>query len=81
MVLLAAVFADTVNLEGVTRGQVAVFAADFLLQVIDFLRKEFYRTAAPGADHVVVAAAIVLVLVAGDAVVKGNFAGEAAFRQ
>ena len=34
-----------------------------------------------GADHVVMAAAVVLVLVAGDAVVKGDFAGQAALGQ
>ena len=81
MVLFAAVFADTVDLEGVAGGEVVVFAADFLLQLADLLGEKFDRTAAFGADHVVMAAAVVLVLVAGDAVVEGDFAGQAALRQ
>jgi hypothetical protein len=58
-----------------------VAAADFLFELIDFPGKEFHRTAALGAYHVVMAAAVVLMLVAGDAIVKGDFAGEAALRQ
>ena len=56
-------------------------AADFLFELIDFTGKEFHGTAALGADHVVMAAAIVLVLVAGDTVVEGDFAGQAALRE
>jgi hypothetical protein len=55
-----------------------VFAADFLFELADFLGKEFDRTPTVGADHMVMAAAVVLVLVAGDAVVEGHFAGQAA---
>jgi hypothetical protein len=81
IVLLAAVFADSIDLKGVTSSEVVVFAADLLLEASYFLRKEFDRTATTGADHVVMAAAVVLVLVAGDAVVEGDFAGQAAFGQ
>ena len=56
-------------------------AADFLFQLIDLLRKKLDRAAAFGANHVVMAAAIVLMLVAGNAVVERDFAGQAAFRQ
>jgi len=55
-----------------------VLAANLLLDLSDLGREEFDRRAALGADHVVMAAAIVLMLVAGDAVVEGDFAGEAA---
>jgi hypothetical protein len=54
----------------VAGGEVVVFVADLLFEATDFLGKEFHRAAALGADHVVMAAAIVLVLVAGDAVVR-----------
>ena len=56
-------------------------AADFLLQLIYFPRKKFHGTAALGADHVVMAAAVVLVLVAGNAVVEGDFTGQPALGQ
>jgi hypothetical protein len=58
-----------------------IFAADLLLQLADFRRKELDRTAAIGANHVVMVATVVLMLVAGDAVMESNFAGQAAFRQ
>jgi hypothetical protein len=75
----AALLADPVDLKSVAGGDVVVFAADLLLQLADFRGKKFDRTAALRADHVVVAAAVVLMLVAGDAVVEGDFAGQAAF--
>jgi hypothetical protein len=81
MVLLAAVFTDTIDLKCVSSGQVAVFAANLLFQLADFLGKEFHGAATIGADHVVMAAAIVLVLVAGDAIMKGDFAGQSALRE
>ena len=39
LVLLAAVFADAINLKGVAGREVVIFAADFLLQLADFLEK------------------------------------------
>lgn len=63
------------------RGQVVILAADFLLQIANFLREKFHRASALGTDHVVMAATVVLVLVASDTVVKGDFAGKAAFSQ
>src|SRR5271154_3841303 len=80
-VALAAVGARSINLKRVARGQVAVLAANFLLDLCRLRRKEFHRRAALGANHVVMAAAIVLMLVARDAVVKSNFAGQPATGQ
>jgi len=77
MILLATVFADPINLKRVSRSEVVILAADLLLEFADFLREKFHRTAALGADHVVMAATVVLMFVAGDAVVKGDFAGQA----
>ncbi len=62
-------------------GGVVVSAAYFLLQLIHFSGKEFDRAAALGANHVVMAAPVVLVLVTGNAVVEGYFAGEPGFGQ
>src|SRR5579864_7700772 len=76
---LAALFADPVNLKGVARGQVVVSASDFLLQVANLGGKEFHRAATLGAHHVVMAAAIILMFVARNAVVKSHFAGQATF--
>jgi hypothetical protein len=56
-----------------------IAASDFLFEYPDFLRKKFYRAAALGADHVVMAAAVVLVLEARNPIVKGDFAGQSAF--
>ena len=54
-------------------------AANLLLEHADFLAEKFDRTSALGANHVMVAAAVVLMLVAGDPVVEGDFAGQSAF--
>ena len=80
-VLLAAILAEPINLKGVAGGGVMVPVSDLLLQAVDLGREKFYRTPAPGADHVMVAAAVVLVLLAGDAIMKSDLAGQAAFRQ
>jgi hypothetical protein len=81
VVLLAAVFADSIDLKGVSSGEVAVPAANFLLELADFRGEELDGTATISANHVVVAAAVVLVLVAGNTVVEGDFAGQAALCQ
>ena len=78
---LAAVLADPVDLKGVPRGREVILAADFLLQLADFRREELDGTPAIGADHVVVAAPVVLMFVTGDPVMEGNFAGEATLGQ
>ena len=80
-VSFTALLANTINLESVAGGRVVVSAPDFLLELIHFLGKKFDRTATLGADHVMMAAAIVLVLVASDAIMKGDFAGQSAFGQ
>ncbi len=64
-----------------TGRSVIVSTAYFLLQLIHFVGKEFHRTAALRANHVVMAAAVVLVLITGNAIVEGDFAGQSAFGQ
>src|SRR6266542_1522746 len=79
--LLLAVAAQAVDLEGVAGGDEAVLAPDLLLHLLDLRREELHGTSAVRAEHVVVAAPVVLVLVARDAVVEGHFAGQAALGQ
>ncbi len=55
-----------------------VLASDLLLDFSYFLGEKFDRSAALGADHVVMAAAVVLVLITRNAVVKGDFASQSA---
>lgn len=55
-----------------------VLASDLLLDFSDFLGEKFDRGAALGAHHVVMTAAVVLMFITGDAVVEGDFAGQAA---
>ena len=74
-VSLAAVFTNAVNLKGVTGGGVMVSASDLLLQVVHFLGEEFHGTAALRADHMMMATPVVLVLITGDAIMEGDFAG------
>jgi hypothetical protein len=62
----------------VARGEVAVFASNLLFKFVQVRGKEFNGTAALGADHVVMTAPVVLVLVSSDAVVKCYHAGKAA---
>ena len=80
-ILFSAIFADPVNLKSVAGSEVLIAAADFLLEVIDLGREELYGTTALGAHHVMMAAAIVLMLVTRDSVVEGNLAGQSTFRQ
>jgi len=75
---VAAFFANAVDLESVAGGDVAVFVSDLPFDRSDLLREKFDRSAALGAHHVVMTAAVVLVLVTRDAVVKSNFAGQSA---
>src|SRR5205085_1073593 len=75
---LAAIFADAVNLKGMSSGDVMMLAPNLLFEFANFRREKFDRRAALGAHHVVMAAAIVLMLVAGDSVVERHFAGQAA---
>src|SRR5512146_1953921 len=58
--LLATGLAKPIDLKGVAGGHVAVLAPDLLLHAVDFRREKFHRTAAFRADHVVVAAPVVL---------------------
>ena len=77
---LSALFADAIDLESVARSDVVMLAPDLLLDLSHLLREKLYRSAAFGADHVVMAAAVVLVLVARDAIVKGHLARQARIR-
>ena len=77
-VVFPAVVANPVNLKSVARGQIMVLAADLPLDFSHLGREEFHRGAAFGAHHVVMAAPVVLMLVAGNAVMEGDFAGESA---
>src|SRR5258708_31881876 len=71
----AAIFANPVNLKGMTSSGVVMSAAYFLLQLIHFVREKLHRTATFRANHVVMAAAVLLVLVTGNAIVENDFAG------
>src|SRR5258706_690730 len=81
IVLFPAIFTDPVNLKSMARGHVMMLMPDLLLQLSDFRRKKFHRTATLGAHHVMMAAPVVLVLEARNAVVKCHRARESAFRQ
>lgn len=81
MIFLAAVFADPIDLEGVTRGQVVKLASDLLFKLSNFLREELHGTATFGAHHMMMAPSIVLMFITGNAVMKRDFTGQAAFRQ
>ena len=77
----AAVLAEAVDLKGVASGIEVILAANLLFQLAHLGREELDRNSAVGADHVVVAAAIELVFIAGNAIVKGDLTGQPAFRQ
>ena len=79
--LLLALFAKAINLEGVPRGSVAMLAANFFFHPLDLRGEELHRTAALGADHVVMAAPVVLVLIARHAIMKCDLAGQSALGQ
>ena len=78
IVLLPAFFADAVDLECVSSGDEVMFAADLLFKFPYFGGEKFNRGAALGTHHVVMASPIVLMFVARDSVVKGDFAGQPA---
>src|ERR1035438_3572864 len=78
---IAAFFANAVNLKRVAGGNVMVLVSDLLFDFSDLLREKFDRCATLCAHHVVMTAPVVLVLVTRDAVMKRNFAGQAATRE
>jgi len=59
--------------------EVVILASDFLFELTNFLREKLYRAATLRADHVVMAATVVLMLIAGNPIVEGYLAGEPAF--
>ena len=58
-----------------------VLVPDLLLQAIDLRREKLDGAATFGADHVMMTATIVLMLVAGNAVMKRYFTRKTAFGQ
>jgi len=76
-----AILAHSVNLKREPGGEVIVLAPDLFFELSHFLRKELHRTTAFGADHVVMAAPVVLMLVTCNTVVEGDLARQAALRQ
>lgn len=60
------------------RSDIAMPAPNLLFDLSNFLREELYRSAALCADHVMMTAPVVLMLVAGDAIMKGDLAGQPA---
>jgi len=58
-----------------------MFPSNFLLQAVHLRREEFHRTATFRADHVMMATAIVLVLIARNTIMKCDFTGQSAFGQ
>ena len=81
--LLATLFADPVDLEGMAARSRngACSPLSFVPAFSTSRREELHRTPTVGAHHVVVAAAVVLVLVASDAVMKSDLAGKSTFRE
>jgi hypothetical protein len=78
---LPTLFANAVDLKRMSSGYKVVFTSDLLFELSHFRRKKFHRRAAFRAHHVVMAAPIVLVFVARNAVMKRNFAGQSTIGQ
>lgn len=78
---LATIFADSVDLKSVAGRCVLIPATDFIFDVPYFRRKKLNRTSALRAHHVMVTAAVILVFIAGDAVVKSNLTRQSTLRQ
>ena len=72
---LSAGVAESIDLEAVARGLEFVLLADLLFYLFDLGRKKLDRSAAVRTDHVVMAAAPVLMLVSCHPVVERNLAG------
>lgn len=75
MLALASI-ADTVNLEGVPRGDVAIPTAHILLNAFNLRREELHGAATLGANHVVMAATVVLVLVTRNPIMELDRTGK-----
>ena len=78
---LLARLADTIHLKVVARGHVVVFASNLFLYLVDLRRIELHRAPALRANHMMMAATVVLMLVAGHAVLEGHLARQSALRQ
>ena len=78
---LAALFAEPINLESMASGFVMVLASDLLLDPVHFWREEFHRSTANGANHVVMAATVVLMFEPRYSIVERDFACQSAFGQ
>jgi len=76
--IFCALLTKSVNLEGMSRRSVVVLSPDLLLDLFNLGRKELNGAATFGTDHVVMGAAIVLMLVSSDAIVKCKFGRKSA---
>jgi hypothetical protein len=76
--MFLAILANAIDLERVAAGQVMMLASNLPFDLADLRRKELDGRAAFGANHMVMAAAVVLVLITRDAIVKGDLARESA---
>jgi hypothetical protein len=81
LILLVAVFTDSIDLKRVASRREVVFTTDLLLQLADLGREEFDGTSAIGANHMVMTAPIVLMFESGNPVMEGDFAGQPTFGQ
>ena len=76
-----AILAGSINLECMTSCLVMMFVANLSFQPVDFRGEKLDRTAAGHAYHMVMAPPVVLMLIAGDPIMKSDFTGQPAFRQ
>jgi hypothetical protein len=76
LVFRATLFTNSIDLKGVPGGEIVIFLSNFLFQLAYFRREKLNGTSALRANHVVMAAAVVLMLVTGDTVVERNLAGK-----
>jgi hypothetical protein len=78
---LPALFANAVDLKSMSSGYKMMFASNLLFELSHFRREKLHRGAALRTHHVMMTAPVVLMLVAGDAIMKRDFAGQAAVSQ
>jgi len=74
-------FANAVDLKGMSSGYKMMFAADLLFELSHFRREKFHRRPALSTHHVVMTAPVVLMFIAGDAIMKRDFACQPAVGQ
>src|SRR5579862_10026506 len=70
----AALFAEPVDLESMASRLVMVLAPDLLLNPVHFRREEFHRGPAQRANHVMMAATVILMFEPRDSIMEGHLA-------